>query len=85
MSNDFFQFISVFTEKKAKAFYAVQHCGFEGLFADFISWQYGKQQIFCILCHLALFGIIFLSERLFIQSRIIVDFEFIKIKTEVLS
>jgi len=43
-----------------------------------------KQQIFCILCHLAFFGIIFLSERLFIQSRIIIDFEFIKIKTEVL-
>lgn len=31
MSNDFFQFISVFMEKKEEVFYAVQRCGFEGL------------------------------------------------------
>lgn len=37
MSNDFFQIISVFMEKKEKVFYAVQCCGFEGLFADFVS------------------------------------------------
>ena len=85
MSNDFFQIISVFMEKKEKVFYTYSAVALNVFFADFVSWKYGKQQIFYILCHLALFGIIFLSERLFIQSRIIIDFEFIKIKTEVLS